>query len=175
MYQTIKTYGNETGLSCCFRQWRAKSHCSTFHSYAIGVEVVFESATLDSNNWCMDFGGLKLFKAWLVHMFDHTMLVSKDDPHLEFFKEMAKLQDRAPAPADTEPWQYGAVCDLRIVDAVGCEAFAKLACDKMTELLMTLGVRTDVRVAHVDVFEHAANRARYISDKQSTNTTWLHG
>ncbi|SVB70610.1 uncharacterized protein METZ01_LOCUS223464, partial [marine metagenome] len=28
MYQSTKTYGNEVGLSCCFRQWRADSHCN---------------------------------------------------------------------------------------------------------------------------------------------------
>ena len=38
----------------------------------------------------MDFGGLKRIKDWLDYMFDHTFLVSKDDPELDLFKEMDK-------------------------------------------------------------------------------------
>ena len=35
-YQVIKTYGNETGHSCAFRQWRAESHCNLIHGYGLG-------------------------------------------------------------------------------------------------------------------------------------------
>jgi hypothetical protein len=68
-YISTKTYGNEQGLSCCFRQWRSThSHCSLLHGYSIGVRAKFESETLDDRNWVMDFGGLKAFKAWLEYM-----------------------------------------------------------------------------------------------------------
>ena len=57
-FYSTKTYGNDRGLSCCFRQWRAThSHCSTLHGYSIGIKLIFECDTLDDKNWCMDFGG----------------------------------------------------------------------------------------------------------------------
>jgi 6-pyruvoyltetrahydropterin/6-carboxytetrahydropterin synthase len=83
-FYSTKTYGNDRGLSCCFRQWRSThSHCSLLHGYSIGVKIIFECESLDERNWVMDFGGLKEFKQWLEHMFDHTLLVAEDDPELE--------------------------------------------------------------------------------------------
>ena len=85
-YLSTKTYGNDRGLSCCFRQWRSShSHCSLLHGYSIGIKLVFESETLDDRNWVMDFGGLKPFKEWSEWMFDHTTIIATDDPHLEKF------------------------------------------------------------------------------------------
>ena len=112
MYVSTKTYGTDRGLSCCFRQWRSThSHCSLLHGYSIGIRLVFESDTLDDRNWVMDFGGLKAFKEWAEYMFDHTLVVAQDDPHRDMFEKMASLglQDK------------GGVCDVRIVEGVGCE------------------------------------------------------
>jgi len=169
-FYSTKTYGNDRGLSCCFRQWRAThSHCSTLHGYSIGIKLVFECDTLDDKNWCMDFGGLKEFKAWADHMFDHTLVVAEDDPHLNFFKQMSNLGN--PPPSGTgdlpkgKPFERGAICDLRIVPAVGCEMFAKMCYDKMAELLasgdMRYPINPTVRVKSVEVFEHGANSATY--------------
>ena len=88
-FYSTKTYGNDRGLSCCFRQWRAThSHCSTLHGYSIGIKLIFECDTLDDKNWCMDFGGLKEFKAWADYMFDHTLVIAEDDPHLNTFQKL---------------------------------------------------------------------------------------
>ena len=46
---------------------------------------LFGGAELDERNWIVDFGGLKPLKNWLAEMFDHTYLVSQDDPELETF------------------------------------------------------------------------------------------
>lgn len=178
-YYSTKTYGNDRGLSCCFRQWRAThSHCSLLHGYSIGIKLIFESPTLDSRNWVMDFGGLKEFKNWADYMFDHTLLIAEDDPRLVQFKQLALLNDY-PEDAfkvgafnlmqDTKPHERKAVCDLRIVPAVGCEAFAKLAFDKMQEILNEMKVKgkgrypinQEVRLKSVEVFEHGANSAIY--------------
>jgi 6-pyruvoyltetrahydropterin/6-carboxytetrahydropterin synthase len=168
-YISTKTYGNDIGLSCCFRQWRSThSHCSLLHGYSIGVHVEFESETLDDRNWVMDFGGLKAFKAWLEYMFDHTLVIAKDDPFLPMFKEMAAhgLQDQ------------GGVCDLRIVDAVGCEKFSEAAFKELDTIIKTYQagesytvngktfecrypVGHGVKVRSVEVFEHGANSAIY--------------
>jgi 6-pyruvoyltetrahydropterin/6-carboxytetrahydropterin synthase len=166
-YYSTKTYGNDRGLSCCFRQWRAKhSHCSTLHGYSIGIKLVFECDTLDDKNWCMDFGGLKEFKAWADYMFDHTLVIAEDDPMLEFFKHMNEIVDvDSKDHLSKLPYERGALCDLRIVPGVGCEMFAKLCYDKIAELLtsgdMRYPINPTVRIKSVEVFEHGANSATY--------------
>ena len=170
-YYSTKTYGNDRGLSCCFRQWRAThSHCSTLHGYSIGIKLIFECDTLDDKNWCMDFGGLKEFKAWADYMFDHTLIIAQDDPHLDFFKRMANMGNimnsgEIPNWDSVKPYERGALCDLRIVEGVGCEMFAKMSYDKMAELLssgdMRYPINPTVRVTSVEVFEHGANSATY--------------
>ncbi len=159
-YYSTKTYGNDRGLSCCFRQWRSThSHCSLLHGYSIGVRVVFECDSLDERNWVMDFGGLKEFKKWLEHMFDHTLLIAEDDPHLDKFKALAEIG------VSNSP-EFSALFDLRIVPGVGCERFAELAYVKLTEILdrdRTQGklLNNTVRVKSVEIFEHDANSAIY--------------
>ncbi len=169
-YLSTKTYSNDRGLSCCFRQWRSThSHCSLLHGYSIGIKLIFESETLDSRNWVMDFGGLKAFKEWAEYMFDHTLVIAEDDPHIEMFKKMAELglQDQ------------GGVCDIRIVEAVGCEKFSELAYKEMDKILKTYQagreyvlpngktfssrypVGDGVKLRSVEVFEHNANSAVY--------------
>ena len=160
-YYSTKTYGNDRGLSCSFRQWRAThSHCSLMHGYSIGIKLIFSSETLDSRNWVMDFGGLKSFKTWAEHMFDHTTLIAEDDPHLETFQKLNEIKGG---------YNELGIMDLRIVPAVGCEGFAKLAYDKMSELLEEMKydngsrypVGKDVKLKSVEVFEHQANSAIY--------------
>jgi len=159
-YYSTKTYGTDRGLSCCFRQWRAThSHCSTLHGYSIGIKLIFESDTLDSRNWVMDFGGLKLFKEWADYMFDHTLVIAEDDPHLETFKQLDSIGGG---------FNDSGVCDLRIVPGVGCEMFARMCYDKMAELLEQLKTGSDrypvlhgVRLKSAEVFEHDANSAIY--------------
>jgi hypothetical protein len=66
-----------------------------------------------------------------------------------------------------EPYQRGSLCDLRIVEGVGCEMFAKMCYDKMAELLsngdLRYPINPTVRIKSVEVFEHGANSAIYES------------
>ena len=108
----------------------------------------------------MDFGGLKTFKNWAEYMFDHTTVVAEDDPHLKVFKEMNEIgggyDDRG-------------IMDLRVVPAVGCEAFAELVYHQMAAFLEEMKeqngsrypVGKDVRLVSAEVFEHSANSAIY--------------
>lgn len=170
-FYSTKTYGTDRGLSCCFRQWKAThSHCSTLHGYSLGIKLIFESDTLDDKNWVMDFGGLKLFKNWADSMFDHTLVVAHDDPMLSAFKDLANVVGMGSAnPESGVPHERGAICDLRIVEGVGCEMFAKLCYDEMSRILEELKqgsagrypVNTGVRLVSAEVFEHGANSAIY--------------
>lgn len=167
-FYSTKTYGTDRGLSCCFRQWRAAhSHCSTLHGYSIGVKAVFECDTLDERNWVMDFGGLKEFKNWLDYMFDHTLLIAEDDPNLQDFYHLSNLvQMTSVDPSSDIPHERGAVCDLRVVPGVGCERFAVMTYNKLSEILhnkLREGklLNPTVRVKSVEIFEHAGNSAIY--------------
>lgn len=160
MYYSTKTYGNDRGLSCAFRQWRSlHSHCSLIHGYSIGIKLIFRSETLDERNWVMDFGGLKEFKSWAEHMFDHTFLVAEDDPYLETFKKLDEIEGG---------FDNNGIVDLRVVPAVGCEAFAKQAYDKMASIIQRRKespnlwiINPNVELVSVEVFEHAGNSAIY--------------
>ncbi len=92
MFRSTKTYGQEQGLSCAFRQWRANhSHCQLLHGYALGFMFVFQADKLDERGWVMDFGGLKGLKQALQDTFDHKVVIAADDPNLEQFLDLHKL------------------------------------------------------------------------------------
>lgn len=142
VFGSTKTYTAATGLSCCFRQWRADSHCNQLHGYALQFKVTFKAKWLDERNWAVDFGSLKPFKQWLELMFDHTMCVAKDDPEMALFEDMDKRK----------------IIDIRKVDAVGCEAFAHMAYQRLKEIVASLyGDR--IYVYEVECREHDGNSA----------------
>lgn len=144
-YRSSKTYGHEIGLSSCFRQWRADSHCNLLHGYALAVHLEFESDDLDARNWVVDFGSLKGFKGWLEDTFDHKLLVAEDDPMLDELCMLGGLGLAEPI----------------VVKATGCEAFAKLIYECAAIWLTDNGYSPRVRMHHVTVREHGANSATY--------------
>ncbi len=138
-YRVVKTYGNETGHSCAFRQWRADSHCNLIHGYALGFEITFESSRLNEQNWVIDFGDLGLLKKYLKETFDHTTVIAHDDPEYETFLMLDNLN----------------LIDLRVIDNVGCEVFAEEVFN-----FCKLHFEDDrVKVRSVKVFEHGSNSA----------------
>lgn len=138
VYRSGKTYTHSSGLSCCFRQWKAKeSHCSYLHGYALQVELTFEAKELDYRNWVVGFGDLKEVKGWLERNFDHKTIIAKDDPYVERFVE---LHDKG-------------VLNLVILENVGMEAFAKHIYDNVK------GYQSKLKL--VLVREHEGNWACY--------------
>jgi 6-pyruvoyltetrahydropterin/6-carboxytetrahydropterin synthase len=151
MYRSTKTYGHEIGLSCCFRQWRADSHCRHLHGYAISVRLEFEATELDHNNWVVDFGGLKEVRKWLEAQFDHTLLVAQDDPERDRFLDLMRI----------------GIARVVVLPKVGCEAFAKIIADYVEQWAFATYLVPGmdfarVRLASVEVREHGANSAIYI-------------
>lgn len=141
IYRVTKTYGNDRGLSCCFRQWRATSHCRFLHGYSIGVEIILESSELDERNWVYDFGNFKDVKQFLEENFDHKTIVAKDDPNLGTFYELHSK----------------GLIQLNILDKVGCEYFAYYISDFIK--LKLIGEKSSAKLSSVRVFEHNANSA----------------
>jgi 6-pyruvoyltetrahydropterin/6-carboxytetrahydropterin synthase len=147
-HTSSKTYTHAAGLSCCFRQWRAESHCRFLHGYALEVALRFRADSLDERRWVMDFGALGEVKAFLVDTFDHKTLVAADDPELSRFEA---LRDAG-------------LVDLRVVPHTGCEAFAELVFEHVSGWLRTHPderVRGRVTLDLVEVREHGGNAAGY--------------
>lgn len=140
MYRSKKRL--EHVISVAFRQWRAASHCKFLHGYALTVEVEFESDRLDSNNWVMDFGGLRNFRTALEKGFDHKLLVAHDDPSLPLFE---MLDDKG-------------IAEIVILDNISCECFAEAFHDLLTT---STELPEGVTVAMVTVSEHEGNSASF--------------
>ncbi len=136
---------NFYGFPCTHRQWKAESHCRFVHGYSRSFHFEFECSELTKEMWVMDFGGLKEVKAWLEHMFDHTFLVSEDDPHKEAFTELDKQ----------------GVIQMRVLPNAGMEGTAKFVYDKVNEMIQE---KTEKRVwiTRVEVKENEKNSAIYI-------------
>jgi len=156
-YISTKTFDN---YSVAIRQWKAQhSHCQLLHGYGIYFKVWFASnepdidKQLDDMNWIVDFGGFKTppkgngLKDWMNYMWDHTLLIEKDDPYLDFFQS-AEMEG---------------LCHLRVMDKMGCESLAKLVFDKFNDVLS----KTDAgrcKVIKVECFEHGKNSSIYQED-----------
>lgn len=147
-YQSTKTFGHELGLSSCFRQWRAQSHCRLLHGYALAVKFVFETDELDCRNWCVDFGSLKSLRGRLEDTFDHKLLVAEDDPMKDELCALAGL----------------GLAFVIVVPATGCEAFARMIYECTELWLKDNGYAPRVRLVSCEVMEHGANSAIYIGE-----------
>ena len=149
-FQSTKVFD---GFSTVFRQWKAEgTHCRFLHGYGVSFKVWFEG-DLDERNWVWDFGGMKRAKgtidgmtpkAWMDHMFDHTLVVAEDDPELQSFRDMDSR----------------GVVQLRIVPATGAERFAKFVYDKLNDFVQE-ETNGRVRISKVEFMEHSKNSAIY--------------
>ncbi len=154
MYFITKLYDHTLGLSTCFRQPGATSHCKDPHGYPLSFKLKFGANYLDPNNWVLDFGGLKPVKAWLVENFDHRTALASNDPFLEAFQK------------------HYAECGFReilVLPFVGCEGFAKYVFDFVNHWLEdNLFLDCDIRglhLAEVEVREHGGNSAIYTGER----------
>ena len=150
MYTSSKLFD---GFSCCFRQWKAdNTHCKFLHGYAISFEITFQGE-LDDRNWVWDFGGMKRAeetidgmqpKDWFDYMFDHTVIIAKDDPQKVVFQVM---HDKG-------------IIQLRIVDFVGAERFAQYIYEKVNDFVIR-ETNNRVKVKKVVLKENNKNSATY--------------
>ena len=150
-FQSSKVFD---GFSTVFRQWKAKTtHCRFVHGYGISFKVYFEGG-LDERNWVWDFGGMKRAKTkidgkspkeWMDYMFDHTLIVAEDDPHLNAFKNM----------------EEAGVAQVRVIPATGAEKFAEYIYHKLNKFVET-ETEGRVRVTKVKFMEHGKKAACYV-------------
>ena len=149
-FQSTKLFD---GFSTVFRQWKAEgTHCRFLHGYGVSFRVWFEG-DLDERNWVWDFGGMKRAentidgknpKEWMDYMFDHTTIVATDDPGIGGFRTMDEL----------------GIIQLRELEAVGAEQFAKYIYDKLNNFVQE-ETNGRVSVVRVEFMEHSKNTAIY--------------
>ncbi len=140
-YTSTKTYRN---LPCAHRQWKHDGHCAFIHGYSRQYTFYFEAEEFDKHGWVVGFGDLKKLKEYLVDMYDHTMLISEDDPEVSLFKELHEK----------------GICNLRIVPDVSLEGSAKTALLKANEILSEL-TNGRARCFQVEARENDKNSAIY--------------
>jgi 6-pyruvoyltetrahydropterin/6-carboxytetrahydropterin synthase len=141
------------GYSTVFRQWKAEgTHCKFLHGYGVSFKVWFEGE-LDERNWVWDFGGMKRAKgtidgmnpkAWMDYMFDHTVIISENDPNINLFRSMDESN----------------IIQLRIIPSVGAEQFAKYIYEKLNTFVQA-ETEGRVKVTQVEFREHEKNTAFY--------------
>ena len=143
-YFSTKTYGHNIGLSACFRQPNAHSHCKLLHGYALQFKFTFSCEKLDERNWVVDFGGLKPLKTWLEDHFDHKVILDYNDPMMKHFEDLEKAE----------------LCSIVKFHGVGVEMFAEHAFHEANSIVRNM---TDGRcwVVSVECAEHGANSAIY--------------
>jgi 6-pyruvoyltetrahydropterin/6-carboxytetrahydropterin synthase len=149
-FQSTKLFD---GFSTVFRQWKAEgTHCRFLHGYGVSFRVWFEGE-LDERNWVWDFGGMKRAKGnidgknpkeWMDYMFDHTTIVATDDPGIGGFRTMNEL----------------GIIQLREIEAVGAEQFAKYVFEKLNTFVQE-ETNSRVSVVRVEFMEHSKNTAIY--------------
>lgn len=153
-YISTKLFDN---YSVAIRQWKAShSHCELLHGYALKFKVWFasneplEENQLDDMNWIVDYGGFKDapvgngLKSWMDHMWDHTLLIQKDDPYADVFEQLGQM----------------GLAKVHLLDKMGAESNAKLVFDKFNEVLS----KTDAgrcKVIKVECFENDKNSSIY--------------
>lgn len=144
-YHVTKHYPHTLGLSACFRQHRAHSHCRFLHGYALAFTIEFKSTELDITNWVVDFGAMKSLKGMLEDAFDHKLIVAEDDPHIDYFRQGKEL----------------GVLDLIILPSAGCEKFAEYVFGATQTWLFNNGFAPRVRLVKVTCAEHDGNSASF--------------
>lgn len=140
-FSSTKTYHD---LPCAHRQGYHDGHCRFIHGYNREITFYFSCNALDENHFVVDFSKLKKLKAWLEHMFDHTMLINENDPEREFFEEMHRR----------------GLVDLRVMPNVGMEASSKFVFEYADKLVRDM---TDNRcwVYKVETRENQKNSGIY--------------
>jgi 6-pyruvoyltetrahydropterin/6-carboxytetrahydropterin synthase len=159
-YISTKLFEN---YSVAIRQWKAQhSHCQLLHGYALKFKVWFASnepdidKQLDDMNWIVDYGGFKDapkgngLKSWMDHMWDHTLLIQKDDPFVDIFEQMGQM----------------GLAKVHLLDKMGAESNAKLVYEYFNEVLS----KTDAgrcKVIKVECFENDKNSSIYEDGKNN--------
>ena len=99
--------------------------------------------------WVIDFGGLKRVKDWLSYMFDHTLLVSENDPEIELFQSM----------------NAKGIVQLRVFKNVNMEGTAEFVYTEMNPVIKEM-TNDRAWITRVEVRENVKNSSAFIPLKR---------
>ena len=124
------------------RQAKHDGHCRWGHGHDWAFELTFTAEKLDENGFVIDFGKMGFLKDYFLGTYDHSFLISKDDPARETFEQMDAAD----------------LIRLRVVEDCSCEGLAvKLfsECNRLTNS----ATQGRVMVTKVTVYEDSKNSA----------------
>ncbi len=78
-FTSTKSFWN---FPCAHRQYRHDGNCHLVHGYSRSFHFVFGCKTFTKEGFVVDYGDLKDVKAHLDHMYDHTLVLDEEDPHM---------------------------------------------------------------------------------------------
>lgn len=108
------------GFSCSQRQWRHSDRSAYIHGYKKAFHFVFECQELAGAGYVVDNDDLQELQEYLEDTFSHTLLLNKDDPLLENFKQLSIL----------------GACDLQVLPyGVSMEGTSKHLCEYADKLI----------------------------------------
>ena len=134
------------------RQHTHDGHCKLIHGHNWDFEFTFACSELDENGFVYDFGKLGWLKDLLKQGFDHTLVLSKDDPELQYFKRVLNNYEGG------RP-EVHAFADIIEVPSCSCEGLAKYVFETVNSGLKRQGNR--VWLTAVTVYEDRKNSATY--------------
>lgn len=124
------------------RQHNHNGHCSLIHGHNWSFEFEFACDELEEGTgFVVDFGKLSQLKGMLTTSFDHTILLSPQDPQFKFFCDHPLF-------------------DVRAVPNTSCEGLAQYLLLKVNETLFYNNDR-GVKVIALTVYEDSKNSATY--------------
>lgn len=87
-FTSTKSYYN---FPCAHRQYRHDGNCHLIHGYSRSFHFVFGIKTFTKEGFAVDYGDLDELKAHLDYMYDHTLVLDENDPHMDKFLELQEL------------------------------------------------------------------------------------
>jgi 6-pyruvoyltetrahydropterin/6-carboxytetrahydropterin synthase len=139
------------------RQHNHPGHCHLIHGHNWTFTFVFGAATTDACGFVVDFGDLKWMKEALDSMFDHTLVLNRDDPALNYLNNGLVNPTGAPEGVLAAFFPFARIT---VVPDGSCEGLASFLYDTFNPLLKD---RTDGRawIQRLIVSENSRNSATY--------------
>lgn len=148
IYVSTFTFTHEDDLSCCYRNWKAGGAASVLRGYSLGFKLIFECQQLDEAGRVLDISTLEEIRAWLRANYRNTVIVDEADPHLNTFRVI----------------EAHGLCDLRVLQGVGCEGFARHVFDHVNTWMFDAKRSPRVIIRSVECSEHDGHGALYLGN-----------